>query len=260
MSLDRTTSQLSSRFRSLGQALSEALGLRHSSIAQFRPTENRSGVIIWGLQRGEHTVHIEGNRRPDTVIRLARSGSEIGLWFGLSEEWRRTGRDRISFVESRLRFYVSEGQQSQPNMTAVLRLEWMDRELTEERLFPGSGAAHPHWQFDDPTEPNAEAIASELLRPKESETSAIDVTHELLSDKSTEPAPTLLTTLPAGRYRWFHKIHFAARAEWATREICNFAEIEQTQHAHSPFETSELDRWIISALLYVRNEFEKYAF
>jgi hypothetical protein len=136
----------------------------------------------------------------------------------------------------------------------------MDRELTEERLFPGSKAAHPHWQFDDPTEPNAETIASELSQPKESETSAVDLTHELLSDESTQPTPTLLTTLPATSYRWFHKVHFAARAEWATREICNFAEAEQPQHAHSPSKTSELDHWVISGLLYMRNEFGKYAF
>lgn len=266
MSLDRTFGQLKSRFRRLGQTLSRELRLRNEFVVQFESTDSRHGRIIWNLKRGEHTEDAESDRGRDVVICLAFSGGETGLWFGMSEEWRRSGKEKMSFSESRLRFYVTQGIGARPDQGTVLRLEWKDRDLTQsgKLAFPGSGAAHPHWQFDDPTEQIAESIATELMPPVETEKETIDLTEELLSEEPVEPVEArsppgeVPVTLPATRYQWFHKIHFAARAEWANHE-CDLDDEEQPQHAHSPIEIDEIDRWIISPLRYVRHEFNKYA-
>ena len=264
MPLDHTRQQLDTRFRRLGMMLSDELGLRRS-IVQFDTINSRSGLIIWDLKRGEHTADAESGRGRDTVVRLT-SRDKTALWFGLSEHWRISGKQKLRFSESRLRFYVSQGRDAQPDQNTLLRLEWSDRGLDDSGrlLFPGRGAAHPHWQFDDPAESNAASIALELVEtPQTEEDTTVDLTEELLSDEPLRATQEAMTrdgsaaNLQAARYSWFHKVHFAARAHWAD-EICDLQE-ESQPHAHAPDSLEQIDKWIISALRYMGHEFDKYA-
>ena len=58
-------------------------------------------------------------------------------------------------------------------------------------------------------------------------------------------------------YPWFCKLHFRAPAHWS--EVVCILPDQATARRHEPEEFDQLDKWLISALRYLRHEFEIYA-
>lgn len=123
--------------------------------------------------------------------------------------------------------------------------------------YPGSGAAHPHWQFDvdagwiDPMpEPDGAEQAIDIeLEPRLEE---IDLLDEVDALVVAAPPPRRLSATLAG----FHHLHLPARTMWHEL-LCEMPDVA-TPHQHTPRHEDEVDRWVVSALRYVRSEFQGY--
>lgn len=249
-----TEAELGTRFRRLAQKLNEELSLRDQRLF-FTKTDFRSGAVHWQLVNRTRNP-VEERALPNMAAKLAISADEAAFFeFGFSEQWIRSSGGH-EFKACNLRFAIMN---TDPGGTPILfRLEWVGREASAEgeRLFPGKGAAHPHWQFDGdmravmsmgyvpagpPTEPVLAVPIGEVVE---------DLTGALSDGES------LLTT--SGHiYPWFHKMHIPARALWSEK-VCVMPDQAEAQQ-HEPKEIVQLDNWVISALRYLRHEFETYA-
>ena len=142
------------------------------------------------------------------------------------------------------------------------RLEWAGVKTTGSAIaYPGIGAAHPHWQFDVdsgwlvpaamPLRPfNAEEAPIEIdLEPRVEE---IDLGVAAPADEGAAPSPTGISATLAG----FHRLHLPARAMWHEVQ-CSMPEVPAPQQ-HTPGSEVEIDNWLVSALRYLKHEFETY--
>ncbi len=251
----RAKQTIESRLRRLEQKLNDELGFRDQRL-RFNKTESRSGPITWLLRN--RTNEAAGPILPQgSAAELAMATDDASiLYFGYNEQWQPAGRrDRIEFASSNLRFVIS-GVEAMPDLR--FRLEWAGAK-TEGGVvgYPGQGAAHPHWQFDvddgwldappwvvhagDPIEIDLEpAAAAEEIDLEDG---------DVIS--GARPRPRITATL-AG----FHHLHLPARTMWHDL-LCVMPDMATPQQ-HTPMSEDEIDRWVISALRYLRSEFQAY--
>ena len=188
-------------------------------------------------------------------------GSEAGVvYLGYSESWihvrGRAKRKQYRYKSSDLRFLLaSTGDLA---TTLQVRLEWAGRDDdggTEEPralVFPGRGAAHPHWQVD----------LHEILVAAGSGTRAQVAEIDLAESKRVQEinldAPA--RSIPTGQgpfFPWFHKVHLPARAMWHEDPLG--PEGGATGHQHEPANGAQIDNWVLSAVRYLRDELSKYS-
>ena len=245
-----------SRMRKLGQTLSGTTPFRAPLILVDKGSHN--GNRIWNIQQGWQTELAVNGRGEEHVVEIGDSSSGYKLYLGFAEEWR-TRSASLIFSENRLRFYIRNPGDETIGPPAF-RLEWKERdEEGGDYIFPGKGAAHPHWQFGEElgmsplpaVDDRAEEIAQELMAEPIDSTNLLEPT---LSGEHLTPSPL------DGRTRaLFKRIHFPAKAGWATSIWDPHSDPQGADiHAVSPRSCEELDSWIISAIRYVQNEFGKY--
>jgi hypothetical protein len=163
----------------------------------------------------------------------------------------------IEFVSSNLRFVIA-GVEDMPDLR--FRLEWAGAKTEGGAItYPGVGAAHPHWQFDldsgwigrAPMHVAAlgagQATIEVDLEPKVEE---IDLS--AAADVAVASPPVRISATLAG----FHHLHLPARAMWHELQ-CVMPELAAPQQ-HTPQSDTEIDSWLISALRYLKHEFENY--
>jgi len=258
-SLVRSQRVVESRLRILGQRFNAELGFRDQRL-HFAKRSMRQGSITWVLINqnlgSTHTMLPQGS-----VAELASAGSdESVLYFGYNEEWQPAqGRDQIEFTSSNLRFVIS----SVDDMPVLrFRLEWAGAKTAGSDIaYPGVGAAHPHWQFDVDSywqvpaampvpALNVEEASFEIdLEPRVEE---IDLGTSAAADALVPRSPPSITATLAS----FHRLHLPARAMWHELE-CIMPEVAAPQQ-HTPQSEIEIDNWLISALRYLKHEFETY--
>lgn len=131
-------------------------------------------------------------------------------------------------------------------------------------MFPGKGAAHPHWQFDGELRlpvPGAAVVAVE-----QSDDDIVDITLsdegavipvDLEAEASEDDILPTNQTEPRGPLPWFHKLHLPAKALWSEL-ICDMPDGAAPQQ-HEPVDTAQLESWVISALRYMKHEFSLYS-
>jgi hypothetical protein len=176
------------------------------------------------------------------------------LYFGYNEEWQPTrGRDQLEFVSCNLRFVVA-GVEDIPNLG--FRLEWAGAKTVGGAVsYPGVGAAHPHWQFDVDA-----SWIGQVVEVGEGVREAVDIELEPVAeevdldegrDVMLVPSPRISATL-AG----FHRLHLPARTMW--HELLCVMPDEATPQQHTPESEEQLDNWVVSALRYLKSEFQSY--
>ena len=246
-----TAHALDGRMRVLGQKLtSECRGGPNMVLVSRRL--NR-GSVAWSLQGSAYTLPAYTGRDQEYAVVLTQKSSGAKLLIGFTEEWICTAASCI-FYETRLRFYIDigEGEIGPP----IFRLEWSGYdENGGQFLLPGSGAGHPHWQFGidaldiDSGGETADEIEVELNQ------STVDDTALLLDAGPAESAYS------GEKLRSFWKrMHFPANATWAAAMWDPDDDPQGTKsHATSPSNAGDIDNWVVSAIRYVRNEFENYA-
>ncbi|WP_380789359.1 hypothetical protein [Sphingobium xenophagum] len=239
-----------SRLRLLEQKLNEELGYRDQRL-RFTKLAMRSGPTTWVLRNEQ--VDAAGLALPQGVVAelaVARNDSSI-LYFGYNEEWQPAReRDQIEFVSSNLRFVIA-GVEDMPDLR--FRLEWAGLKTDAGIVgYPGTGAAHPHWQFDvdagwvDPATPVELAVEIDL-EPAIEEVDLGDGTGLM-----AVAAPRRVSATLAG----FHHLHLPARTMWHDL-LCVMPDVATPQQ-HTPESHDQIDRWVISALRYLRSEFQAY--
>lgn len=250
--------QLVSRFRQLAQVVNEELGFRDQRL-RFGALQDRTGVTVWKLQNPSRTAD-EERSLPDMVATLQAAPSDAAyLEFAFTEHWIRRQTD-YAFKSSNLRFaVVSTDPGAQP---LQFRLEWAGPEQVGKKyVFPGKGSAHPHWQFNGELR-GQPANAAIQIEPQTIDVAlAPDVAtvnlEALTPPADIEVAPPMIAD-PVGPFPWFHKLHLPARALWSEVE-CRMPD-EASAQQHPPASTEELDRWVVSALRYMRHEFSSYSY
>jgi hypothetical protein len=244
------------RLRLLGQKLNGELGF-HDQRLRFSQRTMRQGPIAWVLSN-QH-IDAAGIALPQgSVAELAPAGNDESiLYFGYNEEWQPArARHMIEFVSSNLRFVIA-GIEDMPDLR--FRLEWAGAKTDGSAIaYPGVGAAHPHWHFDlasgwiggaqTVTDLGARQAMIEVdLEPKVEE---IDLT--AAADAAIASPPARISATLAG----FHHLHLPARAMWHELQ-CVMPELAGPQQ-HTPQSDTEIDSWLISALRYLKYEFENY--
>lgn len=251
--LVRAQPTVESRLRRFEQKLNDELGFRDQRL-RFTKLAMRNGPTTWVLRN--QTNEAAGLVLPQgSVAELAPAADDESiLYFGYNEEWQPAhGRNQIEFTSSNLRFVIS-GVEAMPDLR--FRLEWAGVK-TEGGIvgYPGVGAAHPHWQFDvdagwfDPAASEAgdgEAIEIDL------EPAAEEIDLDAGELMTAPPAKTRISATLAG----FHHLHLPARTMWHDL-LCVMPDMAVPQQ-HTPTSEDEIDRWVISALRYLRSEFQAY--
>ncbi len=241
------------RLRLLGQKLNNELGFRDQRL-RFTELAMRQKTIKWVLSNQLSDTGI--NLPQGSAAELASAASDESiLYFGYNEEWQPArGRDQVEFVSSNLRFVIA-GFEAMPELR--FRLEWAGAKTEGGAIaYPGVGAAHPHWQFDldsgwigaTPMRVTA-GVAEEALIEVDLELEVEEI--DLGAVKVAPPGAQISATL-AG----FHRLHLPARAMWHQLE-CSMPEMAAPQQ-HTPGSDAEIDSWLISALRYLKHEFESY--
>jgi hypothetical protein len=245
-----------SRLRRLTQKLNDELGYRDQRL-HFLSRPMRSGPITWRLQNNQLvTAGIVMPR--GTVAELAAAkNDESVLYFGYNEEWQPArGRDHLEFVSCNLQFVIA-GVEDIPNLR--FRLEWAGLKTEGSTVrYPGVGAAHPHWQFDvdagwfDREPPAAEGIEEEFVKISlEPIVENVDFGDDRGNGGGVIAPPRVSATL-AG----FHRLHLPARTMWHELQ-CDMPHVATPQQ-HTPGSKDQIDRWVISALHYLKSEFQTY--
>lgn len=252
--LDRRV--VESRLRQLVQKLNEELGFRDQRL-RFVSRTTRNGPIIWMLQNNQ--IDAAGIVMPrGTVAELAPAANdESVLYFGYNEEWQPArGRHQLEFVSSNLRFVIA-GVEDIPNLR--FRLEWAGLKTEGSTVrYPGVGAAHPHWQFDvdagwfDREPPAAEGIEDVLVEINlEPIVENVD-----LGDGGGNGGGVIVPPRVSATLAGFHRLHLPARTMWHELQ-CDMPHVATPQQ-HTPGSKEQIDRWVISALRYLRSEFQAY--
>lgn len=253
--LVRSEPTIERRMRRLEQTLNDELGFRDQRL-RFSKTANRNGPTTWILRNP--TNEAAGRILPQgSAAELATAtGDDSILYFGYNEQWQPArGRDNIEFAASNLRFVIS-GVESMPDLR--FRLEWAGAKTEGGVIgYPGKGAAHPHWQFDvDAGWLDNSTLAAGAGQPIEIDLEPETEVEEIDLDDGEAiaaaiPRPRITATL-AG----FHRLHLPARSMWHDR-LCVMPELATPQQ-HTPTSEDEIDRWVVSALRYLRSEFQSY--
>jgi hypothetical protein len=253
--LTRAVRVVEHRFRLLEQTLNDELGF-HDQRLRFAKLQQRRGTITWRL--GNQHNDANGIAVPTgTAANFADAANDESiLYFGYNEEWQNVGiREQIEFVSSNLRFVIA-GVENLPDLR--FRLEWAGAKTEGGTVrYPGVGAAHPHWQFDvdsgwiDPIvalAPRADEAAIEI----DLEPGVEDIDLAPVAAVPVRPSAPRISATLAG----FHHLHLPARAMWHELQ-CIMPDVAGPQQ-HTPQSEDEVGRWLISALRYLRHEFELY--
>ena len=253
--LVRAQPTIESRLRRLEQKLNDELGFRDQRL-RFRKTASRNGPITWVLRNQSNEAAGLTLPKGSAAELAPATNDESILYFSYNEQWQPArGRGQIEFASSNLRFVIS-GVEAIPDLQ--FRLEWAGIKTERGVIgYPGQGAAHPHWQFDvdadwlDPS-PSAADAGEPIeidLEPK-AEVEEIDLEDaDMIAGATLRPS---ITATLAG----FHHLHLPARTMWHDL-LCVMPDMAEPQQ-HTPTSHDEIDRWVISALRYLRSEFQTY--
>lgn len=245
----RSDQELNSRFLRFVRLLNEEMGF-HDQRLRFERLDSRQGEVIWRLRNTFDVVDDEPSRRTVCALAVAGDGgAEIRLAY--NEQWVSAGRRAgLRFKSSNLRFVVEGIDADAP---LQFRLEWVgrDREHEGSLVFPGHEAAHPHWQFD--ADSNWTLIQSpevtvdvEIAEPEE----------EIDLEGGETSEPPLARAVARNPLYWFHRLHLPARAMW--HERLRSIPGEPEGHQYEPQSSDEIDHWVLSAIRYIRHEFQVY--
>lgn len=255
--LQCTERELGTRLRALQMRLNDELGFADQRL-RISPVGLITGhpVKKWEL-RSSHGLGTPVPRGLACKVEIDGSSDAVA-YLGYSESWVYIGGPRKSVLyryhSSNLQFLLASGAASPT--TLQVRLEWAGRDHdhegrdSETLVFPGRGAAHPHWQVD-----LHEMFIADGIQPVV-RTAEIDLSPRIEEVDLDEPTGSV----PYVQHRllpWFHKLHLPARAMW--HEDHKDSPRDAGRHQHEPESGQQIDNWVLSAVRYLRNELSKYS-
>ena len=246
--LTRTEQQLQNRYLALADRLNQDLGFKDGRL-YFARRFTRSRSVTYLLQT---SALREQGLPADSLCTIGLSGRyAVSMHLAsYAELWAFSSRTSYRFESSNLRFVIAADD---GGGTLPLRLEWAGRgdDGSGRLVFPGQGAAHPHWQIDLHELVFPESVATEVTI----DVDARDTVEEI--DLDTVGVEPRVSPHRKGFLGWVHRVHLPVRAMWHA-QVCAMPN-DPASHQHEPTTVDEVDSWILSAVRYVRHEFDTYA-
>ena len=183
------------------------------------------------------------------------AGGKLGVSF--LSVWRSDGGRHFIFDKAYLHFFWRFEEAAAAEDVQAFRLEWVAGstvEETEEYIYQGQFAAHPHWHFDLGYRTELSEGLSEFFAAEEND-GVKQVDLDTISDEELDrlTAPPIKTK--DRDLSWLSSIHFPALANWESERWHEEGHLHP--HQNSPASASHLEYWLCSALGYLRYEVEK---
>lgn len=225
-----SASALSQRCRRLAVEFGGTIGLPTGELAFAPEFSNAAATMTLAGRASEMIARNRG--RSHRVVPIAAVSDDVYIWTGYREEWQKQGSEQnLRFVEAGFTLHL--GRQGEVMKPQILRSEWVGR---RSRAFVDM-AGHPHWQLD--ALESARSIASAAqVRFDEPVTSPSVV--EFDSNAISTDGPDLLMGLTV------ENMHLASAALWWRPPGDSVA--------HLPETVTDLDRWILGCIAYLRQE------
>lgn len=225
-----SSSRFSQRCVSLAVSFAETVGLRAGELAFAPEFSNTSASMSLCGRASETITRNRGSAHP--VVPLATVSDDVLLWVGYKEFWEKYGNlQNFRFVEGGFTLHV--GRPGELEKPQILRSEWVGR---RSRAFVDE-AGHPHWQLDA-----LESIRSSPSKAKArfGDFASSSPVQEFSSEMQSTDGADLLFSLT------IEKMHLASAAHWwGSPEV---------SVAHVPKTVTELNRWVIGCVAYMRQE------
>ena len=199
-------------------------------------TVNDETTISLGSRAGEVIERNAGQSH--RVVQLCSLSIDVFAWVGFRERWRRDGKERsLRFVDAGFTLHV--GRQGDLIKPQILRSEWVG--MRGRHFHDHIG--HPHWQIDIMDTARRRWMEEVLVfgdSPQRRPNGTFGVDHK------PELVDQLLLMVPV------EKMHLASFAPWWQKGTVTVA--------NAPANVSELDRWIVGCISYLRQEVERCEF
>jgi hypothetical protein len=220
-----------------------------------------NGIEVAGSAKAElrATNGRDANREQGraTVVPIIRaSDNAVRYWVGYLEEWEEIrSRKPYRFRAANLTFFLEPA--SDANLVQIFRAEWPGiREWNRGEIgWQSPGAGHPHWQFDalrhymsrEQRRHRLEAALSLLEQPPDKveefgEPNPLRLAADLISEEEVDLSWTA--------------VHFAAGARWPKERWYGDGSRPEA-HTWAPSELNNIRSWVISSVLYIREELLK---
>lgn len=225
-----SASRFNQRCGSLAASFADTVGLQIGEIAFAPEISNTSATMSLCGRASETISRNRGSAHP--VVPLATLSDEVSLWVGYKESWEKYGNlQNFRFVEGGFTLHV--GRPGELEKPQVLRNEWVGR---RSRAFVDK-AGHPHWQLDA-----LESIRTSTPKPEVrfGDLASSSAVREFTSEIEPPDVTSLLLSLT------IEKMHLASAAHWWRPP--------EVSVAHVPETVTELDRWVIGCVSYMRQE------
>ena len=217
----------------LADQFGEALGHDVGQLLLLDQIEDTQAALTLAGRASEVIERNGGTDHP--VVQLCSLSDGMFAWVGFRERWNRIGSERnFRFLDGGFTIHV--GRQGEIVKPQIMRSEWVGRRASEVHDHVG----HPHWHID----------VLETARRSMSEVPARFGTDSAptpnLMFEADRPAPRIgdiLLKLPIER------MHLASAAPWWQPPKVRIANFPKT--------VSELDRWILSCVRYIRQEMSR---
>jgi hypothetical protein len=229
--LNLSAANFTRRCKDLAVPFGGILGLTTGELA-FAPDMTSTTAAMSLVGRASEMIG--RNRGGDhRVVPLAPVGDDVLIWTGYRERWQKSGAEHnFRFVEGGFTLHVGRpGERAKPQ---ILRSEWVGR---RSAAFVDQ-AGHPHWQLDVLESARGQEMAESPARFGEPSESGVAL------EFGSEPNATFSENLLLGLT--VERIHLASAAHWWRAGTVPIAHVAET--------VSELDRWIMSCLGYLRQE------
>ena len=221
---------LAQRCMTLAAQFGDALGQEVGELSFVSEIWNTQAAVTLG---GRASEVIERNAGPKhRVVQLCSLSEEMFAWVGFRERWKRIGNERnFRFLDGGFTIHV--GRQGEIFKPQIMRSEWVGQRGSEFHDHIG----HPHWQID--ILETARGGVPEAPARFDAGSSPTPVL-EFNADQAAPQIDDVLLKLPIER------MHLASAAPWW--------QPAKVRVANAPRAVSELDRWILGCVRYIRQE------
>ena len=221
---------LTQRCMTLAAQLGDALEHETGELSFVSEISNTQAALTLG---GRASEVIERNAGPKhRVVQLCSLSEEVFAWVGFRERWKRIGKERhFRFLDGGFTIHV--GRQGEIFKPQIMRSEWVGRRGNDFHDHIG----HPHWQID--ILETARGGVPEVPVRFDAGSSPTPIL-EFKADQAAPQIDDVLLKVPIER------MHLASAAPWW--------QPPKVRVANSPKTVSELDRWILGCVCYIRQE------
>ena len=225
-----SATHLTQRCMTLAAQFGDALGHEVGELSFISEIWNTQAAVTLGGRASEVIERNAGEKH--RVVQLCSLSDEIYAWVGFRERWNRVGSERnFRFLDGGFTIHV--GRQGEIFKPQIMRSEWVGRRGSDFHDHVG----HPHWQID--VLETARGGMPEAPARFDAE-SAPAPNSGFEADQAAPRIGDLLLKLPIER------MHLASAAPWWQPPTVRVA--------NSPKNVSELDRWILGCVSYIRQE------